>query len=273
MREALAYLTPTFDDDYALYLCGLSIAPYVDEFWVYDDASTDQTVEVIDWLGDHFDNIYPILNDKQLGWTGHRTILLEQCDCRHIIMGDSDLVLNDKLSEELRRISESDAAWVNIGLAELTGDFKHTTGRGLKRPHYDLHPFYIDRKQVRVDYIFNGRFEKIKVEGAPKRKWGGIIFYHLKTHKSDRRTAARHYLSEWVKLGRPTDSIYTYMDNKNIDVHAVANKCIFETASNPVRPLPSIFYIPKVCQENNRFEVIYNKGKLDRIDHGWSLKS
>ena len=46
--QSTAALIPVFNDDYGLFLCLQSVAPYFDEVWVNDDGSSDKSFSVIE---------------------------------------------------------------------------------------------------------------------------------------------------------------------------------------------------------------------------------
>jgi len=271
MKESIAALMPTYDDAYAMFLGAQAIAPYVDEVWIWDDASEDETEDVLDFLQMKFGNIFYIISDTQLGWVEHRLQLLEATGARHVIMMDSDLVIYEDCGQEIKKIVDDPCPHIRMGVVEFTGDFEHTTGRGVRGPKFDLHPYYVDRENVNNIEYWMGKYEYSKIECESHKSWKKRMFAHLKTMKSDWRMVARSVVSEWRRQNCPEGNLHKWMDVEGIDVHTEAMKYVLYDKNNPLRKKPDNISVPEICLPYPRFEIVYTDGRpSDRIDHGWN---
>lgn len=272
--QSTAALIPTFNDDYSLYLCLQSVAPYFDEVWVHDDGSNDRTEIVIDWAKQLFKNIRSHQPSTQVGWTNSIVELFSLSNARHIFRIDSDDVLYPEFAGDIERIVNGENSCLLFGLQECWGDFHHSR-RGLEICHDPTH-FYVDREKCNVTWVRGSapHFWPVAQTSEKKQNWPKALFFHMPGVKSDERCVLRTLIGDWEAAGKPYPLFEwpPYKELSGTQTHAEALQWLLYHNNN-LRTLTQIpeEIIPKICKENERFELIKdnNGNTVDRLDHGW----
>jgi len=279
-RVHTAACIPAWNDDYSLLLSVQAIAPHVDEVVVLDDASADRTGDVLNTLSRTYRNVRWSRGEQQRTWWDARNELLALTEATKLLFIDADDIFDERRVEELRGVLHGVAPYVQLGLCELRGDFKHGTGRGYRHPHHDPCHVYIDRTRVtKIRWTHRDTFSHPVVENVSPAKSDGVLFFHANRVKSDVRMVQRHWLRDWMRAGAcgPFDAYFAARrreeDIDNDALHRLANELIFQCSADPFRRLPAELVLPDVCRRHDRFEVIYDGDiPVDRVDHGFRIE-
>jgi hypothetical protein len=279
--DKVAVLIPCYNDAYTLRFCLESLAGQVDEVIVLDDASTDETPDVVLDARQRFQDVSLIRQKEQLGWAGARRRLLAECDARHVFMFNADDVLGD--AAMLRAMVASKYPYVQFPFCVLFGDLQHSI---LRLRHYVQSEVYIDRRW------------------APKASWAdsdcpaniprghighwapGVLTFHMQDIKPDARLVERGMFRKWLAAGRPGTSaeFCGLADMPPDEIHRQAFEFLmtagkrvpirtWDAAGNPlwlygtsaVKP-PALPPILKKALPG-RFQFVYEDGRIvDRVD-------
>ena len=268
MRKKIAALIPCFNDSDTIDLCIKSVSEFVDRIIVYDDQSDERTKDILHSI--HNKKLRIITNTaEQLGWTEARNKLLEFCNYDKLLFIDADDILYENAITYLRDIVYGKYPYVQFWLVELWGDFYCTTGRGVNSVKYDKCHIYLDRSQV--DFIWGRRYPMIGCypfgSVAPHTYREHRIFAHACGVRSDKRIIERHNFRNWIAANtRQPFQGWLTQNIKYDDLHDYANQILFR---NPkVNPRRITIDIPKICEENERFRIIWDKEDrpIDRQD-------
>jgi glycosyltransferase involved in cell wall biosynthesis len=273
---ALTALIPSFNDAYTLHFCLESIAPYFHEVIVLDDASVDETPYILDRACSKWPHVQVERHAGiPLGPIRARNRLLELARGDHLFFLDADDVLIEESVPLLHEIVGM-APVVGVQLAEMWGDFNHTTQR---LEHYDPCHIYMNRTVLR-DILWGGHGNLLQRPtytvvdertGTEKVRGPGPLFWHLKGTKPDWRVAGRPRVRRWLAKGRQDyyfDAILAQDPELN---HRLAVDRLLNNSVDRIRPFEGTPRRPAVLEAAEpRFEMVYRDGKLvDRIDHGW----
>jgi glycosyltransferase involved in cell wall biosynthesis len=269
-----AALIPAYNDDYSLYLCLQSVAPFFDEVWVNDDRSTDRTDKVIEQARSEFHNIKVHRSDVQMGWVKSIEKLFSLSDARHVFRIDADDIMYPQAAEALDRMVRDERACYLLGLWECWGDFHHS--RRDLGVNWDSTHLYVDR--ARCDIVWKEgppptNWPRAEIS-AKKHKWPESLFFHAPGVKSDQRIVLRLMINRWESAGRPCplEEWPPYRKRSALNEHQEALQYLLYVRDQPreLIQIPSEF-IPAVCLANERFELIKNEQgvAVDRADHGW----
>jgi glycosyltransferase involved in cell wall biosynthesis len=275
----ISALIPVFNNAYVLEYALKAAAPFFDEILVYDDASTDHSVDVVE----RYTNIYSNIrlykgNSPQVGPAEAKTRLALKTKSHHLFALDADDVLIETKIDELREYAVSKRKFGQFRLCEMMGDFYHTTQR---LRHRDRSHSYIYRTQSTDVRWFKEGHKGLIVE----HPWGqnhiiprGPHFFHLKLVKPDWRLVEGRKRNMWSYLGDPNrrGSLHDVLKGMSWDeIHADALKIFTSGGTNTILPTylapinPDAPRRPQVILNDlpGRFRVIYEDGKVvDRID-------
>lgn len=272
----LTALIPSCNDAYTLFFCLESIGPHFGEIVVLDDASVDETPVVLENAQAKWPHIRVERHTGiPLGPIRARNRLLQLARGDHLFFLDADDVLNEYSAPLLQQIAGI-APVVGLQLAEMWGDFDHTTQR---LEHYDPCHIYMNRTMAR-DILWGGHGKLLQRptftvagEHAKTRqvRGPGPLFWHLNGVKPDWRLAGRPRVRRWLAEGRKDyyyDRILAQDPGAN---HRAAVERLLDNSDYQIRRFEGTPRRPAVLEAAEpRFEIIYRDGKpVDRIDHGW----
>ncbi len=266
-------LIPAHNDAYTLWFCLRSIGPHFDEIIVLDDRSTDRTRDVVELYGRPFPHIRiskPFA--RQLGWIESRNRLIAETDSDLLFFLDADDVLIESQAHLLREIAAGDRPVVRLQLAEMWGDFNHTTQR---LRHYDRCHVFVNRRLFRDFTWGGGTAARIEAEGAISAAAGpGPLFWHMKGVKPDRRLVERQFMRRWMRNGMEGCSSDAMRGLGDEEIHARAMRMLLHSKQDKIRPYAGTPDWPQVVIDApERFEIIYKDGKpIDRKDVGWNSR-
>jgi glycosyltransferase involved in cell wall biosynthesis len=266
-----AALIPTFNDDYSLYLCVQSIAPYFDEVWINDDGSTDKTDEVLKWALITYKNVNVHKMIPQSGSVKSINTLFGLTDARYVFRIDADDIMYSKAVYEIRKMKDAKKGCFMFGLKECWGDFHHSR-RGLGT-NWDPTHLFVDRELCDIVWILLEDPPIYYLDASTsteKLSWPKALFFHAPSAKSDERCIQRILMSSWIEAGRPCPlpEWPNYLAFSSQEIHEKALKWLLYDG-NSRRELTTIpiELVPDVCLANERFELV--KGYSDRVDYGW----
>ena len=269
---SLAALIPCCNDDYSLSMCVPLISPYVDDVCIVDDCSRDATPLVCQELCATFANVSVHRAKRPLGWAGARNQLLQLSNADRVLFIDADDLFAPNAVDGLKSIANSRAPVVELGLAELWGDFCHGTGRGLEKPHFDPCHCYVNRLLVPYVHWELRNSHATLVTGTSVRQSDEVICWHAKGVKTDRRLVARRLMNRWMAAGCP-QTIDQWVDSRFTcdDIHDAAIDRLLHDEIDPIcRLTAGPCELPRP-EGHDRFEMVYQgKQVVDRIDHGWN---
>jgi glycosyltransferase involved in cell wall biosynthesis len=276
-RQRLTALIPAHNDDYILAVCLDSIAPHFDEILVLDDCSTDHTPDVaLDAARRHPHVRYLRHDGHQLGWIEARNRLLRHTDSEWLFWLDADDVLCGYQAGTLREIAEAPHPLVRLQLAEMWGDFLHTTQR---LRHYDKCHVFVDRRAMR-DFAWRGGSAAHPATSVRPRTGPGPLLWHCKGVKPDRRLVERQFIRKWFRAGRPTATVeeFARLDRMDPDeIHRRAVHMLLGSRQDKIRRWgietgPAIpRAIARRVRARQRFRITYQDGEpADREDRGWA---
>ena len=274
-EETVAVLIPVLEEDYPLMLTVSAIAPQVDEVWIHDDGSGEETAQTIDYLRARFPNVRTEGTAENRGRVYSITSLLASCRARHVLVLDADCVLCDDRKADLGELITGSCPCALLGFSECWGDFRHT--RRQETVSYDS-LCYVDR--VTTEYTINQlgppTYHHENVFSRAPTEWPDALFFHMTGVRDDRRLALRSLRWSIHKAGRPAnvrrwDKFARLTDD---EIHRRAMRFLFHDGlgSGELRESP-LELVPLICREHERFELLFNQSgrPYDRIDHGWSL--
>ena len=217
----LTALIPAYNDAYALWFCLASIVDHFDEIIVLDDASTDETPDVACGFATRHKNIRYVRHEgAQLGWIDARNRLLALTDSNWLFWLDSDDVLCEYNAHLLQDVAQGSSPVVLLQLAEMWGDFYHTTQR---LRHFDpchvftnrrfLNTVYWSARGTRASLITDNcslLAYPIRPLITPARS-AGPLFFHMKGVKSDRRLVERRFYRKWLSQGMRAARLGAYV--------------------------------------------------------------
>jgi glycosyltransferase involved in cell wall biosynthesis len=276
IRQRLTALVPAHNDDYTLDLCLRSISHHFDEIIVLDDCSDDHTAEVVLEAATQHRHIRLTRHEgNQLGWVEARNRLLGLTDSLWLFWLDADDILIESQAGLLRQIAEGPHAAVRLQLAEMWGDFAHTTQR-LK--HYDRCHVFLDRSRLPAFRWAGVAAAKIECPGGPHSMSGpGPLFWHIKGVKPDRRLMERQVMRSWLRSRATgnhfgpdgTVAICRYLDQA--EIHRRAVWMLLRSKIDRIQRLGTWPPLPEAIRAApSRFQMLYRDGCLvDRLDHGW----
>ncbi len=269
-------LIPAFNDAYTLSFCLDSVAPHFGEVIVLDDASVDETPAVLQRATSTWPHIRAERHDGiPLGPIAARNRLLELARGEHLFFLDADDVLIEHNASLLQEITGM-APLVGVQLAEMWGDFEHTTQRLC---HYDPCHIYLNRS-ILDDILWGGHGNLLQrptyrvsddYDGAIVVRGPGPLFWHLKGVKPDWRLAGRPGVRGWLAGGRRDyyyDEVLLQDPERN---HRLAMERLLTENDNRIQRYTGSPPRPVVLETAQaRFQMIYeNDTPVDRIDHGW----
>ena len=276
MTRRLTALIPAHNEDYLLELCLRSIVDHFDEIIVFDDSSTDHTADVIFDAGLHHPHVRMVKHFvSSIGWIEARNRLLQATDSDWLFWLDADDVLCEYNAHLLREIAEGKQPVVRLQLAELWGDFHHTTGR---RRHYDRCHVFVNRRLA--GGLAWGGGTTARVHGNGRGGWRtrngpGPLLFHCKGIKPDRRLVERQCVRGWMRAGRPgrLEDWAGLDEMAPEEVHRRALKMLFRSKQDKIKRCDERMpRLPRVLREApDRFEIVYQGDTpVDRLDHGWT---
>lgn len=282
----LVALIPAHNDDYVLSFCLESIVEHFDEIIVLDDASTDASPDVVLDVAARHPHVRLVRHEgRQLGWIEARNRLAALTDDPRLFWLDSDDVLCEYNAGLLREIAEGERPWVRLQLAEMWGDFDHTTQR---LRHYDKCHVYVNRR-LAGDMLWRGGSaahphapRAIRTSNGP-----GPLFFHVKGVKPDWRLGERRCFRTWLRSGREAERAGDLLEGKTEeDIHRMAVSMLLNSSQDKLKrtygeeadwpndgrmPPRRPEVIERAVAAGQRFEMVYACGvAIDRIDHGWS---
>ena len=272
----LTALIPSCNDAYTLSLCLQSIAPYFEEIIVLDDASMDETPVVLERAVDSWPHIQVERHAGiPLGPVGARNRLLRLARGDHLFFLDADDVLNEYNAALLHEITEL-APMVGLQLAEMWGDFDHTTQRLV---HYDPCHIYLNRSILR-DITWGGHGGSMQrpsftvrasYRGETTVRGPGPLFWHLKGVKPDWRLVGRPRVRPWLAAGRRSYYYDDVLVRDPEDNHRSAMRRLLADDGDRIQRYGMTPRRPAVLDAvEPRFEIIYRDGApADRLDRGW----
>ena len=246
-----ACLIPAFNDDYSLFLCLESVAPYFDEIWINDDGSFDNTDKVIQWALMKFKNVRANKMSTQVGWVNSIEWLFSNTNARHIFRIDADDVLYPSAARDIKRIMQDKYSCVLFGLQESWGDFHHSR-RGLEIYHDPTH-LYIDREKCEIIWLRGPAptFWPVAQTSARKQYWPKATFFHMPGVKSDERCVLRTMISKWEADGKPCSLFewprYNQVSSNAVHYEALRWLLFHNGKHRKLTHIPDIF-IPKIWQ-------------------------
>ena len=276
MSQRLTALIPAHNEEYLLDLCLRSLVDHFDEIVVLDDCSTDRTWDVAgDALRGHPRFMMLRGATPGAGWIEARNRLLAATDSDWLFFLDADDVLCEYNARLLRQIAEGRQPVVRLQLAELWGDFHHTTGR---YRHYDRCHTFVNRRIV-GDLAWGGG-TTARPQGNGRGGWRakggpGPLLIHCKGVKPDRRLVERQRVRGWMGAGRPGRlEEWADLDELSAEqIHRRALHMLLESRQDRIRRVDDRMpRLPRVIREApDRFEIVYDGDRpVDRLDHGTS---
>lgn len=270
----LAALIPCCNDGYSLSMSVPLISPHVDEVCILDDFSSDATFMVCEELCCTFPNVRSQRSKRPLGWARARNQLLQMTNAERVLFVDADDLLAPSAVDSLQSILHSRSPVIQLGLAELWGDFRHGTGRGFEHPHFDPCHCYVDRTLCPHARWALRNSHATLVTGTPIRQSEDVVFWHAKGVKDDRRLVSRRMMNRWMSAGCP-QTIDQWVDSRFTvnAIHDAAIDRLLRDEIDPICRLPDSCDLPRP-QGYDRFEMIYQDNQVvDRVDHGWSTST
>lgn len=266
---ARSALIPACNDAYTLEFCLGSIGPYFDEIVVLNDNSVDATAEVVARARTRWAHIaYHEHRGPHLGSAQARNRLLELARGDKLFFLDADDVLCEYNAHLLDEVMTCGPV-VHLQLAEMWGDFEHTTQRLV---HYDPCHIYVDRSRVRdMRWVVTEQGHDYPECTARRSGGPGPLFWHIKGVKPDWRLVLRRHYSEW-KLTRSRDAPLDYVLGANSDeIHRHAVDRLLHADGDDITRYTGDPPRPAVIEDAPaRFEMVYENGQLvERLDHGW----
>ena len=281
----LTALIPAYNDDYVLSFCLAAAVGHFDEIIVLDDASTDDTPDVAaDFARQHRNVRFLRHEGRQLGWVGARNRLLAETDSDHLFWLDSDDVLCEFQAEMLGQIPGGHPI-VRLCLAEMWGDFYHTTKR---LRHHDACHVYVNRKLCPDMIWTGGGMARLRPRAAVRATNGpGPLLFHIKGVKPDRRLVERQRIRPYLRRQDRPDRLDEFMridDMTEKEIHARAMRMLLHSKIDRLVPTYKVsdpYPEGKMCVPAprrpdvivdalpGRFEMVYEGAMaVDRIDHG-----
>jgi len=273
-RKRLTAMIPAHNDAYTLWFCLEAAAPWFDLIFVCDDASIDETPDVIADARARHKHIKAVRFDEPMGRIDVRDCMCQDVEMDWLFWIDADDVLMPGAGPRLREIAERGAT-TNLGLVELWGDWFHTTQRVRA---YDRCHLFVDRGK---HHGFHWRMERSgwdKPAGVgPTRGSGQPLFWHLKGVKPDWRLVERSACTRWQKAGCPgrCDEYAKLAKRAPRDLHAIALNKLLHSRQDHIRRLP-VSVAERIDELRacpwetgiRRFEMVYRNGRpVDRLDH------
>jgi len=240
----LTALIPAYNDAYTLRFCLASIVAHFDEIIVLDDASTDETPDVVLDLVHRVNHVRYVRHEgRQLGWIGARNVLAGLTDSDHLFWLDADDVLCEHNADLLTEIAAGPSPVVRLQLCEMWGDFYHTTQR---LRHYDRCHVYTNRRALGAVTWEGGTCAR-PTWPAPI---GGVngpgpLFFHVKGVKPDRRLVSRSRIRAWMRDRFSSDSSdSSEMSNlewrlaglDDVAIHELALRFLFTSRQDRLTP-------------------------------------
>ena len=274
--KRLTALIPACNDAYALSLCIESIADHFEEIIVFDDASVDETAMVLKVATQRWPHVQVHVHAGiPVGPIVARNRLLELASGDYLFFLDADDVLIESSAHRLQAIP-SIAPLVWLQLAEMWGDFEHTTQR---LAHYDHCHLFLDRSRLQ-DITWGAlgppvqrpTYRLKKGHRGPKAMRGpGPLFWHVKGVKPDWRLLSKPRVRPWLADGSHGDYFADILLTDPAVNHESALQRLFVNGGDRIQPYPGWPDRPAtLCPDSPRFEVVYEDGKpSDRLDHGW----
>jgi len=289
-RDRLTALIPAHNDDYTLWFCLRSIAPFFDEVFVLDDCSDDLTPDVVLDVARAHPHVRLLRHEgDQLGWIGARNRLLAATDAELLFWLDADDVLAEYNAGILRELADGSRPLVRLQLCEMWGDFDHSTQR---LRHYDRCHLFVNRRLLRNGCWGGGSAAKLREIGGmtPARSEGPLLF-HAKGVKPDRRLVERQFARKWMRRGTPgrLQDFAGLAEMPPEERHRRAMRMILHSRQDKLRRTwgsaqfglhspkgdggPVAPQRPRVILDaSRRFEILYGPDgqPVDRLDHGWA---
>ena len=271
MAHQLTALIPVHNDDYMLWFCLRSIAPYFAEIIVFNDGSFDNSREVVELVRkDHPRIQYHEHRGVPLGWAEARKKLISLAQGKHLFFIDADAVLLEYNAHRLQQFPEM-AAVVDWSFVDGWADFDHTTQR-LKRQ--DVCHVYVNREKV-VDFdwvILDKSFASAPVLGTcDKKTVYDLMFWHARGVRPDWRILQQPQFNQWHARSR-TGTPYGFLDELTPEqLHERAVHRLLTDREHHIRRYTGTPRRPAIIEAaERRFEMIYQDDQpVDRIDHGW----
>jgi glycosyltransferase involved in cell wall biosynthesis len=272
----IAALIPSFNDDYSLYLCIQSVAPFFDEVWINDDGSTDKTDEVIRWALTTYKNLNAHKMTTQTGFLNSVNTLFSLTDAQYVFKIDADDIMYSNAVNEIKIMIDTKCGCFMFGLQECWGDFHHSR-RGLSINWDPVHLF-IDREICDVFWYLGDPPDYYLFASTSTNilKWPKRLFFHTPGVKSDERCVQRTLMVEWEMAGKPCP-LPEWQPYKGLSTQVIHEKALrwllFDVSiKRKLTPIP-LELIPEICLENERFELIKDTQGFytDRVDYGWFL--
>ncbi len=269
--KKLTALIPVHNDDYTLWFCLRSIAPYFAEIIVFNDASIDNTREVVEKVAKTYPHIqYLEHSGKPLGWADARRELIARAKGKHLFFIDADEILLESQAHWLQKIP-SLATVVYWRFTDIWGDFNHTTQRVF---HSDFCHVYVNRNRVdELDWTMKvyGVASTPVIGSDDTRVLDEILFWHARGVKPDWRILQRPEMNAWHEKrreGTPHDFLHK-LDQRVI--HDRALKVLLTSGEHQIQPWRGETEKPRIVADaDTRFEMVYKNGQIvDRRDHGW----
>lgn len=241
--EKKTVLIPAANDGYTLDLCLASVLPHFETVLVFDDCSLDGTYTVLKhWQGLYPQKLFWCRNSgPQAGWGHARQQLLDMLgpDDRHIFFIDADDVFCEGEIDTICDLVSGKLPGLYLGLAELWGDFNHTTQR---LHHHDRCHFYIDRAACPdLSWTMLGSQAKARLPGVRMKATRTPLFFHIKGVKPDWRLSIRaHIRSFWrgEKSRPPTVAEFLNIapGKDGVRMHEIAMQFLLTSRQDRITP-------------------------------------
>ena len=274
----LTALIPAHNDEYTLRFCLDSVLPVFDEVVVLDDCSDDSTPELLWCYKARWKKLKVITNDskQQHGWWRSRNRLLGATENDRVFFLDSDDVLVEYNARVLAQIAAGDRPLVRLKLFELWGDFEHGTRHRTKTDncHLFVNRAVVDDAEWGRSGSYGGTSAGLKQTKAPMSPHdGGVLFFHIKGCKSDRRLYERQQIRPWIRegmKGRLVEWANLATVPKEV-MHQRALVMLLQSKQDPIKKLYPGGDVPQrpkvICEAEPRFKIVYENGvPVDRTD-------
>lgn len=274
--KSLTALIPACNDAYSLSFCIESIAGHFDEIIVFDDASVDETAQVLQRARKQWPHVQVHVHSGiPVGPIVARNRLLEMAKGDYLFFIDADDVLIEGSAHLLQEIPAI-APLVWLQLAEMWGDFDHTTQRLV---HHDPCHLFLDRSLLR-DITWGALGAPVQrptyrvredYRGVQTMRGPGPLFWHVKGVKPDWRLLGKTRVRPWLAAGRQGDYFDDILLTDPGVNHESAVQRLFVNDTDRIQPYRGWPDRPaSLCSGSPRFEIVYEDGKpSDRLDHGW----